>query len=191
MSTSAPRSSTFLSRLRVDARRAAEHTVFTSVLGSVFLPRVGRRILLTAGGARVQSATGTRFTLTGSPRNLHIGDCVYFNDQITIEAIAPVSIGAGSAIGMQVLIVTSHHPIDEVDGSWSDVAQGRPVTIGERVWIGARAMILPGAVIEDDVVVAAGAVVSGRLSSHGVYAGVPAKRIRELAGAVPRQNVVA
>ncbi len=44
----------------------------------------------------------------------------------------------------------------------------------DRVWIGARATILPGAVIEDDVIVASGAVVTGRCLSGGVYGGVPA-----------------
>ncbi|MEG8036619.1 hypothetical protein QP157_15285 [Sphingomonas sp. LR61] len=43
----------------------------------------------------------------------------------------------------------------------------------------------PAPHIEHDVVVAAGAVVTGRLLAHGVYAGVPAKRIRDLAGADP------
>ena len=52
------------------------------------------------------------------------------------------------------------------------------MTIGDRVWLGARVLVLPGAVIEPDVVVAAGAVVAGRLESHGLYAGVPARRIR-------------
>ncbi|WP_139178725.1 DapH/DapD/GlmU-related protein [Curtobacterium sp. MCBA15_005] len=93
--------------------------------------------------------------------------------------VAPVTIGANTAIGMQVLIMTSHHEID-AEGRWSDVATGRPVVVEEHVWIGGRATILPGAHIEHDVVVAAGAVVVGRLAAHGVYAGVPAKRIREL-----------
>ncbi|MFS2032370.1 DapH/DapD/GlmU-related protein, partial [Curtobacterium sp. CT11-45] len=80
-------------------------------------------------------------------------------------------IGDHTAIGMQVLVMTSHHEIGD-DGAWSETASGRSVDIGERVWIGGRAVVLPGTVIEDDVVVAAGAVVRGRLTSHGVYAGV-------------------
>ena len=108
-----------------------------------------------------------------------IGTGVFCNKHVSIEAVAPVTIGDDTAIGMQVLIVTSHHGIDAA-GDWDRTASGRAVAIGQRVWIGARTMVLPGAVIEDDVVVAAGAVVAGHLRSGGLYAGVPARRIRDL-----------
>lgn len=58
-----------------------------------------------------------------------------------------------------------------------------PVRIGSNVFIGARVTVLPGAVIEDHVVVAAHAVVSGRLASGWVYGGCPAKPLRALAAA--------
>jgi maltose O-acetyltransferase len=56
-----------------------------------------------------------------------------------------------------------------------------PVRIGSNVFLGARVTVLPGAVIEDNVVVAAHAVVSGRLASGWVYGGCPAQRLRALA----------
>ncbi|WP_426725015.1 DapH/DapD/GlmU-related protein [Curtobacterium flaccumfaciens] len=172
--------STFGRRLVEDASYAREHFVFTALLGSPLLPRIVRRLLLRAAGARAESGVGTGFSLTGDPKHLTIGRGVFCNRNVTVEAVAPVTIGANTAIGMQVLIMTSHHEID-AQGRWSDVATGRPVVVEEHVWIGGRATILPGAHIEHDVVVAAGAVVVGRLTAHGVYAGVPAKRIRELA----------
>jgi maltose O-acetyltransferase len=175
-----PASSTFVSRLREDVVGGLNSVLFTSVLGAPLLPRAARRALLNAAGAQVESGPNAQFSLNGSARNLRIGRGVYFNTRVDIEAIAPVTIGDHTAIGMQVLILTSHHAIGP-DGSWSRTAEGRAVTIGERVWIGARATILPGARIDDDVVVAPGAVVTGHLQSHGVYAGVPARRIRELA----------
>lgn len=55
-----------------------------------------------------------------------------------------------------------------------------PVRIGNNVFIGARVTVLPGAVIEDQVVVAAHAVVSGRLASGWVYGGCPARPLRPL-----------
>ncbi|MBF4583827.1 acyltransferase [Curtobacterium sp. VKM Ac-2865] len=177
-------SSTFVSRLREDVVGGLGSVLFTSVLGAALMPRAARRVLLNAAGAQVESGPGTAFSLNGSARNLRIGRGVYFNTRVDIEAVAPVTIGAHTAIGMQVLIMTSHHAIDP-DGGWSTVAKGRAVTIGERVWIGGRATILPGARIDDDVVIAAGAVVTGHLQSHGVYAGVPARRIRELARPTP------
>ncbi len=129
-------------------------------------------------GAKLASSPGTRFRFAGKPRLLTIGRDVYFNQQVFIEGVAPVTIGDECAMGQQVMILTSHHDID-ARGRWAHVASGRAVTIGDRVWIGARATILPGAVIEDDVIVASGAVVTGRCLSGGVYGGVPAKRIRD------------
>lgn len=168
----------FARDLREDATSAVEHIVFSRLLGSVLLPRTARRLLLRAAGARAGSGPGGGFRLVGRPGDLTIGTSVYMNRGVFVEAVAPVSIGSDSALGMEVMIVTSHHELSPT-GAWDSRASGRPVTIGERVWVGARAVILPGAVIEDDVVVAAGAVVTGRLSSHGVYAGVPARRIRD------------
>jgi maltose O-acetyltransferase len=178
--------STFGSRLRDDVVHAREYTLFTLLLGSPFLPRAVRRLIASAAGADLASSPGPLFSLTGDPKNLVVGRGVYFNRNVTVEAVAPVRIGDHTAIGMQVLVMTSHHEIGD-DGAWSETASGRSVDIGERVWIGGRAVVLPGTVIEDDVVVAAGAVVRGRLTSHGVYAGVPARRIRELGvpGAAP------
>lgn len=56
-----------------------------------------------------------------------------------------------------------------------------PVRIGSDVFIGARVTVLPGAVIEDHVAVAAHAVVKGRLVSGWVYGGCPARPLRALA----------
>lgn len=56
----------------------------------------------------------------------------------------------------------------------------QPITVGDGCWIGARAVILPGVTIGDGCVIAAGAVVSKDCAPNGMYAGVPARRIREL-----------
>lgn len=188
MSTRTGRSA--VSIIRDDAAAALEHALFSSLLGSVFLPAVVRRLMLCAAGADVQSGPGQGFSVSGGARNLTIGRGVFINKSVSIESVSPVTIGANSAIGMRVSIMTSHHEIDAA-GRWSDVASGRPVVIGERVWIGAGAMILPGSVIADDVIVAAGAVVRGRLESHGIYGGVPARRIRDFAGTASVSDEVA
>lgn len=47
--------------------------------------------------------------------------------------------------------------------------------IGNNVFLGANSVVLPGIIIEDNVIVGAGAVVTKRLASNGVYAGNPAK----------------
>ena len=55
-----------------------------------------------------------------------------------------------------------------------------PVTIGANTWIGARAVVLPGVVIGDFCIVAAGAVVTKDVPDYTVVAGVPAKEIKKI-----------
>jgi len=57
---------------------------------------------------------------------------------------------------------------------------GAPITVQQGAWIGAAAIILPGVTIGQRVVIAAGAVVSDNALEPGVYAGVPARKIKEL-----------
>lgn len=88
-------------------------------------------------------------------------------------------IGAGVAIGPQVAIFC------EANGARAGVPfieqhVSAPVRIGDNVFLGARVTVLPGAVIECDVVVAAHAVVRGRLASGFVYGGVPARALHPL-----------
>ena len=49
-------------------------------------------------------------------------------------------------------------------------------------------VVLPGAVIESEVIIAAGAVVAGRCESYGVYGGVPARRLKDFAPALERST---
>lgn len=160
-----------------NARAAGQHLMLNTLGGSIYLPGTLRRLALRAGGARLGSLPGVGFVLAGQPSNLVLGPNVYMNRGVFVEAVAPVTIGADCAFGMEAMVVTSHHPIDA--GRWEPVSTGRGVTVGDRVWVGARALILPGARIDDDTVIAAGAVVVGHCRSHGVYAGVPARRIRD------------
>ncbi|MBC7723765.1 MAG: acyltransferase [Burkholderiaceae bacterium] len=172
-----------MGRLAEDLTIAASSQLMCNIGGSKWIPRTVRRLLFAAAGAHVRSSPGIEGAFVGRPSLLTIGHAVYINREVFIEAVAPVAIGDGTAIGMQAMILTSHHAI-EAGGRWSDDVTPKPVTIGERVWIGARAVILPGAVIEHDAIIAAGAVVSGRCEAFGVYAGVPARRIRDHSGAV-------
>ncbi|MGA8114955.1 MAG: DapH/DapD/GlmU-related protein [Actinocatenispora sp.] len=151
------------------------HTLLNGIVGSTLVPRPLRWAAYRAAGAKV--ATGNIFPglhLAGPARNLSIGADTFVNIGCFIELVAPVRIGADCQLGMQVLIATSHHESDE-DGRISRRPVGRPVIVGDRVWIGARAVLLPGVTVADDAVVAAGAVVTGDCPEPGVYAGVPAR----------------
>ncbi|PAF37606.1 hypothetical protein CHH58_10380 [Terribacillus saccharophilus] len=90
-----------------------------------------------------------------------------------------IHIGSNCGIGMQVLFCTSSHEIGYPGRRGGPVIK-KPVIIGNGCWIGARATILPGVTIGEGCIVAAGSVVTKDCLPHGLYAGVPAKRVREL-----------
>lgn len=149
------------------------------VLGSTLVPRPLRLLGYRALGARIR--TGNIFPglrIHGPLRHVEIGRGTFLNAECYLEAVGPVTIGRACQFGPQVMIVTSHHPTLP-DGTVSREAQPRPVVIGDRVWVGARAQILPGVRIADDAVIAAGAVVARDCPVPGVYAGVPARLVRE------------
>lgn len=57
----------------------------------------------------------------------------------------------------------------------------KPINIGNNVFIGLNTIILPGSIIEDNVIIGAGSIVKGKISKDSVYAGIPAKYICNIA----------
>jgi len=56
----------------------------------------------------------------------------------------------------------------------------KKIEIGNNVFIGDKCIILPGVIIEDNIIIGAGSIVSKKLESGWVYAGVPAKKIKRI-----------
>lgn len=165
-------------QVMLEFRMLAKDFVINAVLGATWMPRPVRMAGYRAIGIRTR--TGNIFSglsVHGPPRKLSIGAGTFINHDCYIETVADVTIGDDCQLGPQVCIVTSHHP-RTASGHASKVPEPRPVHIGSRVWIGARAMLLPGVSVGDDVVIAAGAVVSANCLATGTYAGVPAHLVR-------------
>lgn len=99
------------------------------------------------------------------------------NYNLTILDIAPVTIGDHVMIGPNVDIYTVNHPLI-VSGRRDYEAQASPVTIGNDVWIGGKVAIMPGVTIGNNVVIAAGAVVTKDIPDNTLVGGIPAKKIR-------------
>lgn len=102
------------------------------------------------------------------PQRLTIGDGCFVNAACIFENEGAITIGTDTYVGPGVAFLTTNH----VAATMTNVA--RPIAIGARCWIGARAIVLPGCVLADDTVVAAGAVMLGRRYDERFYAGVPA-----------------
>ena len=106
------------------------------------------------------------------------GPC-YMNRQVFIDASATVRIGAHVQFGPRAAVHTSTHdigPAHERGGT----PRTAPVSIGDGCWIGAGSIILPGVDVAPGCVIAAGAVVTKSTAPNGLYAGVPARRVKDL-----------
>jgi acetyltransferase-like isoleucine patch superfamily enzyme len=110
-------------------------------------------------------------------KNITIGKNVFFNTGCSFQDRGGITIGDGSQIGMNVTIATLNHGLSL---ETRNTTYPSPVVIGENVWIGSNATILPGVTIGDNSVVAAGAVVTKVVPENTVVAGVPAKVIKKI-----------
>jgi len=110
--------------------------------------------------------------------NIHLGEKVYFNFDCVILDVCEVRIGTNVFVGPGAHIYTATHPLDALQRRTEEF--GKPVSIGDDVWIGGRSIICPGVSIGDRVVIGAGSVVTKSFPSDVVVAGNPAKIIRRL-----------
>jgi acetyltransferase-like isoleucine patch superfamily enzyme len=112
---------------------------------------------------------------TDCGKNLTIGKRVFINSGCKFQDQGGITIGDDVLIGHNVVIATLNHSFDpEHRGDLEPL----PVKIGNKVWIGANATILPGIKIGDGAIIAAGAVVTKDIAPLTVVGGVPAKVIK-------------
>lgn len=107
--------------------------------------------------------------------HLSMGINSVFNARCRIDTRGTVTIGNNVAISSDVIIITADHNIHAANFA----SRARPVIIEDHVWVGTRAMILPGVKLGYGCVVAAGSLVSKNIAPFEVVAGVPAKKIGE------------
>ena len=111
--------------------------------------------------------------------NIEIGDNFFANVNLVILDGAKVRIGNNAFIAPNVGIYTAGHPFD-VKQRNEGLEYAFPVTIGDNVWIGAQACILPGVTIGDNTVIAGGSVVTKDIPANVIAAGNPCRVIREI-----------
>ncbi len=108
--------------------------------------------------------------------NIHVGENFYANFDSVFLDVCEIRIGDNCMIAPGVHIYTATHPLDPLERI-SGVEYGKPVTIGDNVWIGGRAVINPGVTIGNNVVIASGAIVTKDVPNNVVVGGNPAKII--------------
>jgi maltose O-acetyltransferase len=104
---------------------------------------------------------------------ISIGSGTFVNYDCVMLDVVPIAIGAACQIASGVQFLAATHPIDPKPrrAGWE---YGRPITIGDNVWLGGGVIVCPGVTIGDDTVVGAGAVVTRDLASGVVAIGNPA-----------------
>jgi maltose O-acetyltransferase len=111
--------------------------------------------------------------------HLRIGARTFANFGLIALDVASITIGEDVQIGTNVQLITPTHPVDPQlrRAKWE---AAKPITIGDNVWLGSGAIVLPGVTIGENTVVGAGAVVPRDLPANVVAVGNPARVIRTI-----------
>lgn len=135
-----------------------------------------RRIMYRLFGMKIGSGSAIHmFASFYDVRNIKIGQDTIIGEWAVLDGRAPLTIGDHVATATGVMIYNGEHDINDEDFK----AKFEPVVIEDYVFIGPRAIILPGVTIKKGAVVAAGAVVTKDVDEFTVVGGVPARPIAE------------
>ncbi|GAA4441972.1 sugar O-acetyltransferase [Bremerella cremea] len=110
--------------------------------------------------------------------NIQLGRNCYFNFNCVVLDVCQVTIGDHCLFGPGVQIYTATHPLDVV--TRRRLENGKPIVIGDDVWIGGSAIICPGVTIGSGSVIGAGSVVTRDIPANVFAAGNPCRVIRPL-----------
>lgn len=121
-----------------------------------------------------------RYVSIISPENLKVGKNVVISSQTILTCGGKVTINDNVLIGYGSRILSQNHHIpknryEPIRFSGHDFKE---VNIEKNVWLGANVIVLPGVSIGENVIIAAGSVVTKDIPANKIYGGVPAKLIR-------------
>ena len=111
--------------------------------------------------------------------NTVIGENFYSNYDCIILDIANVKIGDNVMFGPRVGLYTAGHPIDAVIRN-EHYEYGKPITIGNNVWVGGNVVFNPGVTVGDNVVIGSGSIVTKDIPSSVIAIGNPCKVLRKI-----------
>lgn len=111
--------------------------------------------------------------------NTVIGENFYSNYDCIILDIANVKIGDNVMFGPRVGLYTAGHPIDAVIRN-EHYEYGKPITIGNNVWVGGNVVFNPGVTVGDNAVIGSGSIVTKDIPSNVIAVGNPCKVLREI-----------
>jgi acetyltransferase-like isoleucine patch superfamily enzyme len=135
-----------------------------------------RRLFYRLSGIRIGKGSSIHmFATFFKPSNIEIGKDSIIGIRSFLDGRDKLTIGDHVALASEVMIYNSQHDIDSPDFR----PVNAPVIVEDYVFIGPRAVILPGVKIGKGAIVGAGAVVTKDVSENSVVGGVPAREIRK------------
>ena len=153
---------------------------YNKLCASALLSPKARVLLLKWGGELLEKGVTIHPHCFIGNSNLSIGNGTFINYNVWFNTAGPIHIGKNCNIAFKVIFVTSSHEVGDAERR-AGKATSEGIEVGDGTWIGANAMIMPGVKIGEGCIIAAGAVVTSDCQSNAVYAGVPARKIKDLA----------
>ncbi|WP_413775443.1 acyltransferase [Paenarthrobacter sp. PAE-2] len=147
-------------------------------VASPFMPPGARTQMLRRMGLRLGAGTAVASRVTFKGTAVTTGKGCFFNHEVYIDR-GPLTMGEKVYVGPRVVFATRNHEIGQA-GQRAGANVDQPIVVGDGVWVGANVTVLGGVTIAPGCIIAAGAVLAKDTEPNGVYAGTPARRIKEL-----------
>jgi putative colanic acid biosynthesis acetyltransferase WcaF len=109
------------------------------------------------------------------PWKLSIGDFSWIGEDVWIDNLEEVSIGANCCISQGALLLCGNHNYTK---STFDLMIA-PITLEDGAWIGAKSTVCPGVMVQSHAVLTVGSVATKTLESYGIYSGNPAVKVKD------------
>ncbi|QMU08042.1 sugar O-acetyltransferase [Levilactobacillus suantsaii] len=112
--------------------------------------------------------------------NIYVGDDFFANYDCVMLDVAHIRIGKHCLLGPKVQLYSVNHPAEPKLRRNGAMGIGKPITLGDDVWVGGGAIICPGVTLGNNVIVGVGSVVTKSFGDNVVIAGSPARIIETL-----------
>lgn len=153
-----------------------------SIQSSALIPQFIRVKMLILLGCNISSTAMIAENVYIGSNNFKMGRETFINIGSFIDGSAPVIIEDYVRCGPYVKILTGTHKYRNsvIRRRAEDGTLAKTVTIKKGSWVGMGSIIMPGVTIAEGCIIAAGALVINDTEPNGLYAGTPAKRVKEL-----------
>lgn len=115
----------------------------------------------------------------GNPKNVSVGSRSGISRGAFLDGYEKITIGKNVGIAFQVTFITSTHMLGAEEQRLG-AGTGKPIVVGDGVWIGARAIIGPGVEIGPGSMISAGAALMKSVPPNSLVAGVPGRVVTTL-----------